>query len=219
MLSVTSAPYAERLTYESYCIHLSHTFVLLIPFVYQHPDQWDEVLAEHETDVLVSVSATDLDKMLIVYQRDVKHILELHELGSGRLLREIPLPDLGCVDVQSKRRHSNFFYRFTSFSHPGSIFCMDLAMSKEPVLFKQVVVPDHEPNDYVADQVRSITCLQSNRELLVCLTGVRLLLSLLLDWYRFSSRARTGRVCRCLWFENARFLTQRRVVSTATEAS
>jgi len=118
----------------------------------QSPDDWEVLIPEHDTDVLVSASAACNDKMLLVYQRDVKHVLEVHSLHTGELLQEIELPDLGCVDAHSRRKDDDIFYRFTSFTYPGSIYNINLSTGKS-TLFKQVTVPSHDPGDYVTDQV------------------------------------------------------------------
>mmetsp|Transcript_17689 Transcript_17689/g.25460 ORF Transcript_17689/g.25460 Transcript_17689/m.25460 type:complete len:334 (+) Transcript_17689:476-1477(+) len=114
---------------------------------------WTSVLGEHPSDVLVHAEAADGDKMVVVYQRDVKHVLELRQLQDGALIRPLQLPDLGCVSINSRRRHSDFFFRFTSFVHPGSIFHVDLKERGEPKLYKEVTVPDHDPVEYATEQV------------------------------------------------------------------
>lgn len=58
--------------------------------------------------------------LLVNYVHDVKDVLQLFELSSGRLLQQLPL-DVGTIaGVSCKKKHSEFFYKFTSFTTPGN---------------------------------------------------------------------------------------------------
>lgn len=67
------------------------------------------------------VSCVNQRHLLVNYVHDVKDILQLYELSSGRLIRDLPL-DVGTVaGVSCKKKHSDFFYKFTSFTTPGNV--------------------------------------------------------------------------------------------------
>lgn len=65
------------------------------------------------------VSCLNQHHLLVNYVHDVKDILQVYELSTGKLVRDLPL-DVGTVaGVSCKKKHSEFFYKFTSFTTPG----------------------------------------------------------------------------------------------------
>lgn len=93
-----------------------------------------EVLPEHKTDVLQSIlvvsdKKTKKPNLIVQYMRDCQHILQVRCLlddknhRKGDLLSEISLPAPGSVGaLRGRRQDSEFFYSFTSFLYPGTIF-------------------------------------------------------------------------------------------------
>lgn len=57
--------------------------------------------------------------LLVNYVHDVKDILQLYELQSGKLIRDLPLDVGTVVGLSCKKKHPDFFYKFTSFTTPG----------------------------------------------------------------------------------------------------
>lgn len=57
--------------------------------------------------------------LLVNYLHDVKDILQLYELSTGQLVRDLPLKVGTVCGVSCKKKHSEFFYKFTSFTTPG----------------------------------------------------------------------------------------------------
>lgn len=65
------------------------------------------------------VSCVNQHHLVVNYVHDVKDILQVYELSTGTLVRDLPL-DVGTVaGVSCKKKHSDFFYKFTSFTTPG----------------------------------------------------------------------------------------------------
>lgn len=65
------------------------------------------------------VSCVNQHHLVVNYVHDVKDVLQLCELSTGRLVRDLPL-DVGTVaGVSCKKAHSELFYKFTSFTTPG----------------------------------------------------------------------------------------------------
>ena len=63
------------------------------------------------------------DALVTCYLRDVHSVLQLRSLRSGALVRDIPLPGLGSVSsFKCKRKSSEAFFSYTSFTDPGSSF-------------------------------------------------------------------------------------------------
>jgi prolyl oligopeptidase len=56
--------------------------------------------------------------LLVCYQHDVKHVLQLRQLATGELVRGLPL-DIGSVaSATGRRQDSQIFYSFTGFLNP-----------------------------------------------------------------------------------------------------
>lgn len=65
------------------------------------------------------VSSVNQHHLLVCYLHDVKDILQVYELSTGKLVMDLPL-DVGTVcGVSCKKKHSDFFYKFSSFTTPG----------------------------------------------------------------------------------------------------
>ncbi|XP_016341534.1 prolyl endopeptidase-like [Sinocyclocheilus anshuiensis] len=92
--------------------------------------------------------------LLVNYVHDVKDILQLYELQSGKLIRDLPLDVGTVVGLSCKKKHPDFFYKFTSFTTPGIIYHCDLSQpNPEPTIFRQVEVKGINPSDYQTTQV------------------------------------------------------------------
>lgn len=66
------------------------------------------------------VSCVNQHHLLVNYLHDVKDILQVYELSTGQLIRDLPL-GVGTVSgVSCRKKHSDFFYKFTSFTTPGN---------------------------------------------------------------------------------------------------
>ncbi len=87
------------------------------------PERWREILPEDPKTVLSSVSMVD-DRLIVIREVDARHTLSIHD-KAGALERDILLPGLGNVAVSSKRRDAEFFYSYTSFAHPMTIYRCD----------------------------------------------------------------------------------------------
>lgn len=70
------------------------------------------------------VSSVNQHHLLVCYLHDVKDILQVYELSTGQLVMDLPL-DVGTVcGVSCKKKHSDFFYKFSSFTTPGRAFLL-----------------------------------------------------------------------------------------------
>ena len=118
---------------------------------------WPDHIAQHPKDVLRGALALKGDVLVVRYLRDVVAALQLRQLGSGALTKELPLPGVGSVGAMSgDRKGSELFFSFTSFTEPGALYRIDTAPGSalEPQLFRrtELKVP-HSADDYVTKQV------------------------------------------------------------------
>ncbi|XP_028820544.1 prolyl endopeptidase isoform X1 [Denticeps clupeoides] len=118
------------------------------------PASWKTFIPQHSKDVLGFVACVNQRHLLVNYVHDVKDILQLWDLPSGTLIRDLPL-DVGTVaGLSCKKKHPDFFYKFTSFTTPGIIYHCDLSQpAPEPTVFRRVEVKGINPDDYVTSQV------------------------------------------------------------------
>uniref|UniRef100_A0A668TMR8 Prolyl endopeptidase n=1 Tax=Oreochromis aureus TaxID=47969 RepID=A0A668TMR8_OREAU len=128
----------------------------LINIDIEKPDRqhWTTLIPQHDKDVLGFVSCVNQHHLLVNYVHDVKDILQVYELSTGRLVRDLPL-DVGTVaGVSCKKKHSEFFYKFTSFTTPGIIYHCDLSEpNPEPKVFREVEVKGIKHEDIETRQV------------------------------------------------------------------
>ncbi|CAD6241187.1 GSCOCG00009209001-RA-CDS [Cotesia congregata] len=116
-------------------------------------EKWTDLIPEDPKRVLDWAVATHKDKLVVCYIQDVKHILELHCLKTGELLKTFPL-DLGTiVGISADRDYSEIFYQFTSILTPGRIFMADLAKDEEPKVLREIKVSNFDPSAYKMSQV------------------------------------------------------------------
>lgn len=96
-------------------------------------EQWKELIPQAE-DVLTSVDLIN-EKFVVVYRRDARGVLAIHNKDGSRD-REVPLPTVGSVGgVSAQRTDTDFFYSFTSYTYPSTIFRYDLKTNEQTVHF------------------------------------------------------------------------------------
>jgi prolyl oligopeptidase len=112
-------------------------------------ENWKTILAESQ-ETLEGVSMIG-DKFVVRLTRDAYSIVRLHKLD-GSLHRELELPTLGSVGgISGKRTHNEFFYTFTSFAYPPTIFRYDMKTDAATVVRKSEAKVN--PDDYETRQI------------------------------------------------------------------
>ncbi|PKA56028.1 prolyl oligopeptidase [Apostasia shenzhenica] len=118
------------------------------------PEIWTDILPEDQKDVLESSYAVNEDQLLVCYLSDVKYILQIRDLKTGKILHPLPI-DIGSVTgISGKRKDSQIFIGFTSFLTPGIIYKCNLsAEAPEMKIFREVFVPGFKREDFKVEQV------------------------------------------------------------------
>lgn len=72
-------------------------------------------------DVFISVFATCTysNFLCVCYLHDVKNVLKMYQLESGKELKTFPLDVGSIVGFTGRKKDSEIFYYFTSFLSPG----------------------------------------------------------------------------------------------------
>ncbi|HVO11315.1 MAG TPA: prolyl oligopeptidase family serine peptidase [Vicinamibacteria bacterium] len=111
---------------------------------------WKEILPQGEGRAVLSSIDMIGERFVVVWQVDAHDLLKIYD-KSGRLEREVTLPGIGTVTVSGRRRDQEFFYAFTSYTYPTTIYRCDPATGQSAV-FRQPKVP-FDPAAYETVQV------------------------------------------------------------------
>ncbi|MBN3305721.1 PPCE endopeptidase, partial [Amia calva] len=128
----------------------------LININFNDPDtaKWEELVAEHEKDVIVFASCAHATCLFICFLHDVKNMLKMYNLETGELLKTFPLDVGSVVGFTGRKKDSDIFYYFTSFLSPAIIYHCDLTKDPlEPRVFREVTVKGFDPSEYQTTQV------------------------------------------------------------------
>ncbi len=91
------------------------------------------------------------DHLIASYLKDARAQIKLFDLG-GKFVREVELPGIGtATGFGGKRKDTETFYAFTSFTSPTTIYRYDVKTGQSAVYRKPKV--DFDPNNYETKQV------------------------------------------------------------------
>ena len=121
------------------------------------PDEWTDLVKEHEKDVLESGRAVNKDQILVSYLSDVKYLLQIRDLKTGSLLHNLPIEIGSVFGVSGRREYSEVFIGFTSFLTSGIIYKCNLATETPQLeIFREIVVPGFDRTCFEVKQVNHI---------------------------------------------------------------
>jgi prolyl oligopeptidase len=115
-------------------------------------ERWRELVPQ-ATETIDGDSGVNLinHQFVVPYLKDARSQIKVFDVN-GRLVRAIGLPGLGtATDLRGKRKDTEFFYVFTGFTSPGTVYSVDLTTGKSFVFRAPKV--DFNPNDYETKQV------------------------------------------------------------------
>lgn len=113
------------------------------------PENWTDVVAE--TDNVLSSAQFAGDNMILIYDKDAAQHAYLTDIN-GKTIREIELPTFGTVYFTSDKEHPEVFYKFTSFTYPGTVYSYDMTSGASTPIAESA--PEgFVPDDYVTEQV------------------------------------------------------------------
>jgi prolyl oligopeptidase len=112
-------------------------------------EHWEEVVPERD-HVLQQVEPVG-DQLALEYLEDVKSALYVVDKEGGNL-QEVALPGVGSVgSINGSSNSDQFFYSYSSFNRPRTIYRYDLASGSSELHREPEVA--FNPEDYVTEQV------------------------------------------------------------------
>lgn len=109
---------------------------------------WRTIIPETD-QVLQEVDIVN-DTLIASYLRDACSRIKLFDIN-GRFLRELELPGLGTVrGLEGNRFDKGAFYRFESFTNPGTIYRCDLDTGRSEIYRRPKL--DFDPDRFVTKQ-------------------------------------------------------------------
>ena len=109
---------------------------------------WKDVIPETENVLDVNSGG---GKLFADYLLDAKTSVMQYDMN-GNLERQVELPGLGTAyGFSAKKDESEFYYGFTSFTYPTTIFKYDIATGQSTKYRESKV--EFEPEDYVVKQI------------------------------------------------------------------
>ena len=119
---------------------------------------WIEVVAEDSRDLLQSASPSigpeGKPALLLTYLHDVKGALRLVRAADGSKIADIPLPGPGAVSASSDRDSSEIFFKFASFTNPGTVYRFDGVQPRNlPTIWKTSPIHGVDLSAYSTTQV------------------------------------------------------------------
>ncbi len=110
-------------------------------------ENWKDVLPE--SDVLLESVAAIGDRLVAKYLKDAAHECVFYSY-EGEKLGALALPGLGVVGLSGKKDDPEFFYTFTSFVYPSSIYRYDLTTNESSLWWAPKA--GFNPEDYVTER-------------------------------------------------------------------
>ncbi len=111
------------------------------------PEHWVDVIPESE-NLLESVRPIG-DRLIVTYLKDAADECYFYSY-EGRQLEELLLPTLGVVGFSGKKDDPEFFYTFTSFVYPATVYRYDLTTGTS-TLWRAPKV-SFNPEDYTTER-------------------------------------------------------------------
>lgn len=118
------------------------------------PESWQTLIPESEKDVLEWAEAVYDNYLAICYIQDVKSVLQLHDLKTGKLIKKFPLETGTITGFSGDRKYKDIFFQFASFLTPGIIYHCDLSNPQFDVeIFREIEVEKFDREKFTTEQV------------------------------------------------------------------
>lgn len=118
-----------------------------------HPEKkdWKTIVPETKNPMTFAYCFND-KYFLIGYSIDVIDVIQMNKIDNGEFIKNIELPSLGTVGLSLQKHQEEFFFKFTSFLYPGTIFRYSLANNISEC-FKEIKVPNFNRDNFNTEQI------------------------------------------------------------------
>jgi len=107
-------------------------------------ENWTTIIPENEY-VLRNVRVVDHNKLIGIYRENMVSAVKIFEM-EGEYISDMALPSLGSIGISARWDDTEFFYSFSSFLYPRSIFKFDMETMKSTLFWSPAL--EFEPNHY-----------------------------------------------------------------------
>ena len=122
--------------------------VIAIDFEKPEMDSWKELIPE-TSDPIRSVSVVG-NKLFVGYLKDASSMVKVFDMH-GKFLSNLALPGIGTVSgISGKKKGTEGFYSFTSFTQPSTIFKLDTETMESEIFRKSEI--NFDASEYVTKQ-------------------------------------------------------------------
>ena len=127
-----------------------HSRIFAVDPAHPQRDAWSEIVPERSDATLDSTVVVG-GKLALVYLKDAVSHLEIHGVD-GKLVREVPLPDVGTAhNLVGREDEDEAYFDFRSYTHPPEIFRTSVARGGTQ-LYSRVKLPV-DPSPYATEQI------------------------------------------------------------------
>ncbi|HEY0744080.1 MAG TPA: prolyl oligopeptidase family serine peptidase, partial [Chryseosolibacter sp.] len=112
------------------------------------PEQWVDVVAE--TESRIENASVIGGKLFVEYLVDASDKIFIYDL-KGKKLGEVKLPGIGSVAFSGRKKDTECFYTFTSFTFPSTVYRYDVVKNTSEVYKKPEI--EFKPEDFETKQV------------------------------------------------------------------
>jgi prolyl oligopeptidase len=116
-----------------------------------HPERskWKEIVPQ-AAETLRGANLLN-DQFVLTYLKDAHSVVKIFS-RDGSFIRDVDLPGIGTVaGFGGKRKDTETFYSFTSFTTPGTIYRYDLKTGRSTIFRRPTI--DSDPSQYETTQV------------------------------------------------------------------
>ncbi|THU83553.1 hypothetical protein K435DRAFT_871165 [Dendrothele bispora CBS 962.96] len=112
------------------------------------------LVAEDPNALLIAASIHAKDKLALVYLRDARHEIHVHDLVTGRLLRRILGDLVGQFMVTGRRADNDMFIFYSGFTSPGTVYRYKFDDERDTCsLFRAIRIPGLDLDKFVTESV------------------------------------------------------------------
>jgi len=122
------------------------------------PSTWKTIVEHDSKRRLECIIPFAKDKFLALYLEDVHHVLQIHDLETGKFIEKVPIQIGTISSVNARLKRSEVLFTFESFLEPPSNYRFDYSEKHDLnhlkiELVHQPKIPGYDPSEFRTEQV------------------------------------------------------------------